>query len=83
MGGGRNGGVALAVTDEGLGIPFEERDRVFEKFYRLDPNLARGVGGTGHGLVICRELIEQMGGRIWAETGVVRGSRFCVELPAG
>jgi PAS domain S-box-containing protein len=76
--------VRFSVTDEGLGIPPAEQRRVFEKFYRLDPNMNRGVGGTGLGLYICRELVRRMDGRIWVESGGLgRGSTFHVELPAG
>ena len=75
--------VRFAVADEGLGIPPAEQRRVFEKFYRLDPNMTRGVGGTGLGLYICRELVRRMDGRIWVESpGLGRGSTFVVELPA-
>ena len=75
--------VRFSVTDEGLGIPPSEQRRVFEKFYRLDPNMNRGVGGTGLGLYICRELVRRMDGRIWVESaGLGRGSTFHVELPA-
>jgi PAS domain S-box-containing protein len=75
--------VRFAVADEGLGIPPAEQRRVFEKFYRLDPNMTRGVGGTGLGLYICRELVRRMDGRIWVESpGPGRGSTFVVELPA-
>jgi two-component system sensor histidine kinase VicK len=73
--------VRFAIRDEGLGIPAAEQRRVFEKFYRLDPNLTRGVGGTGLGLYICRELVQRMGGRIWVESMEGRGSTFVVELP--
>ena len=75
--------VRFAVSDRGLGIPAADRDRVFDKFFRLDPHLARGVGGTGLGLYICRELVELMDGRIWAEARAGGGSTFLVELPAG
>jgi PAS domain S-box-containing protein len=71
----------LTVEDEGLGVPPEEQRRIFEKFYRLDPQLSRGVGGTGLGLYISRELVERMSGRIWVESDGRKGSRFVVELP--
>jgi signal transduction histidine kinase len=73
--------VRWAVSDEGLGIPPGERRRVFEKFYRLDPNMTRGVGGTGLGLYICRELVQRLDGRIWVEGNNGKGSTFYVELP--
>jgi PAS domain S-box-containing protein len=70
-----------AVRDEGLGVPPAEHRRIFEKFYRLDPNLTRGVGGTGLGLYISRELLDRMGGRIWVESSGSGGSTFFAELP--
>jgi PAS domain S-box-containing protein len=73
--------VRITVCDEGLGVPPAERARIFEKFYRLDPNLTRGVGGTGLGLYICRELVRRMDGRIWVESRHPRGSKFALELP--
>jgi PAS domain S-box-containing protein len=69
------------VRDEGLGVPPSEHRRIFEKFYRLDPDLTRGVGGTGLGLYISRELLERMGGRIWVESSGSGGSTFVAELP--
>jgi signal transduction histidine kinase len=77
----RNGKMRFSVRDEGLGIPLEQQDRVFEKFYRLDPDMTQGVGGTGLGLYICRELIEGMAGEIWVESEPGRGSTFSFELP--
>jgi PAS domain S-box-containing protein len=77
-----DGAVLFHVADEGLGIPAEERPRIFEKFYRLDPDMTQGVGGTGLGLYICSELVERMGGRIWVESEEGRGSAFSFELPA-
>jgi PAS domain S-box-containing protein len=71
----------FAVSDEGLGVPPAEHRRIFEKFYRLDPDLTRGVGGTGLGLYISRELLERMGGRIWVESSGSGGSKFVAELP--
>jgi signal transduction histidine kinase len=69
------------VRDEGIGIPGYEQERIFEKFHRLDPNMTRGIGGTGLGLYICRELVSRVGGRIWVESEVGKGSTFFVEVP--
>jgi signal transduction histidine kinase len=77
-----NGSVRFAVSDTGLGIPPGEMRRIFEKFYRLDPDMTRGVGGTGLGLYICRELVRRMEGRIWVDSTLGEGSTFVVELPA-
>jgi PAS domain S-box-containing protein len=74
--------VRWAVSDKGLGIPAGERRRIFEKFYRLDPNMTRGIGGTGLGLYICHELVRRLDGRIWVEPRRGKGSTFYVELPA-
>jgi signal transduction histidine kinase len=79
---GRSGGrVRFRVSDEGLGVPPAEQDRIFEKFFRLDPNLTRGVGGTGLGLYISRELVTRMNGRIWVDSDGRTGSAFFLELP--
>ena len=77
----QEGRMRFSVRDHGLGIPPAEQARVFEKFYRLDPQLTRGVGGTGLGLYICRELIRRMGGRIWVASGEGPGSTFFFDLP--
>ena len=76
------GVVRFAIADRGLGIPPAEQDRIFEKFYRLDPDMARGIGGTGLGLYISRELVRRVNGRIWVEPNELRGSIFYVEIPA-
>jgi len=73
--------VRVSIRDEGLGIPPSEQARIFEKFYRLDPNLTRGVGGTGLGLYICRELVRHMDGRVWVDSVEGEGSTFFFELP--
>jgi two-component system phosphate regulon sensor histidine kinase PhoR len=71
----------VAVRDEGLGIPHGEQQRIFGKFYRVDPQLSRGVGGTGLGLYICRELVRRMAGRLTVTSREGEGSIFVVELP--
>ncbi len=73
--------VRFIVSDRGLGIPASEHARIFEKFFRLDPNLTRGVGGTGLGLYICQELVRRMDGRIGVESAEAAGSTFWFELP--
>jgi len=73
--------VSIVVADEGIGIPPEEHERIFQKFYRLDPAQADGVGGSGLGLYVCRELVERMDGRVLVDSAPGRGSTFTVELP--
>jgi two-component system phosphate regulon sensor histidine kinase PhoR len=75
------GRVRFSVRDRGPGIPPAERDHVFEKFYRLDPHHHHGVGGSGLGLYICRQLVSSMHGRIWVESEPEHGSTFAFELP--
>jgi PAS domain S-box-containing protein len=79
---GGNGRVRLAVRDRGLGIPPGEHERIFEKFYRLDPALTRGVGGSGLGLFISRELVGRMGGSLTVRSQPGEGAAFVVDLPA-
>jgi signal transduction histidine kinase len=77
----RGDALRFAVRDPGLGIPSGEQRRIFEKFYRLDPDMSHGVGGTGLGLYICRELVRRVGGKIWVDSREGEGSTFFVELP--
>jgi PAS domain S-box-containing protein len=79
---GGHGRVRLAVRDRGLGIPHGEQERIFEKFYRLDPALTRGVGGSGLGLFISRELVSRMGGSLTVRSQPGDGAAFVVDLPA-
>jgi two-component system phosphate regulon sensor histidine kinase PhoR len=72
----------FSVHDQGLGIPVGEQERIFDKFYRLDPDQRRGIGGTGLGLYICRELVRSMHGSIWVESETGKGTTFAFELPA-
>jgi signal transduction histidine kinase len=71
----------IEVSDEGLGIPSSQGEKIFEKFYRLDPQQTKGVGGSGLGLYICRELVERMDGQLSVESEPGDGSRFQVALP--
>jgi signal transduction histidine kinase len=73
--------VLIQVTDEGIGIPPEEQELVFEKFYRVDPEMTGGVGGSGLGLYISREIVERLGGRLSVHSDSGAGSTFTVELP--
>ena len=77
----REGGLRFEVSDQGLGIAHGEQQRIFGKFYRVDPNLTRGVGGTGLGLYICRELARRMNGRVSVTSREGEGSTFVVDLP--
>ncbi|MBD0329568.1 MAG: PAS domain-containing protein, partial [Thermoleophilia bacterium] len=74
-------GLRFTVRDNGIGFPADETERIFERFYRVDPELRQGIGGTGLGLYISRELVERMNGRISAESAPGRGSTFAVDLP--
>jgi two-component system phosphate regulon sensor histidine kinase PhoR len=75
------GWVRLEVVDEGMGIPAAELERIFEKFYRLDAAMSRGVGGSGLGLYISREIVMQMGGTLAVRSSPGEGSTFTVVLP--
>lgn len=77
-----NGVVRITVSDSGAGISPSDQDRIFEKFYRADPGLARAPSGTGLGLYISRELVRRMGGRLDVESQPGAGATFVVELPS-
>jgi PAS domain S-box-containing protein len=80
---GREGdSVRLTVSDNGIGIPKEDREKVFERFYRVSNAATRCQGGTGLGLAITRELVEQHNGKIWVESRDEGGSSFNVLIPA-
>ncbi|MFC4354785.1 cell wall metabolism sensor histidine kinase WalK [Chryseomicrobium palamuruense] len=64
----KDGFMQVMISDDGMGIPKENVDRIFDRFYRVDRARARSMGGTGLGLAIAREMIEAHGGRIWAES---------------
>ena len=78
---GTKGFVEIAVTDQGVGIPEADLDRVFERFYRVDPARSRATGGTGLGLAIVKHIISNHGGdvRVWSQPG--KGSTFTIRIP--
>jgi signal transduction histidine kinase len=71
------------VSDQGIGIPPEEQEAIFRRFYRVDNRLARETQGSGLGLFLTRAIVEAHGGRIWVESQVGKGSRFVFTLPLG
>ncbi|MBQ9270071.1 MAG: HAMP domain-containing histidine kinase, partial [Oscillospiraceae bacterium] len=71
----------LIVEDNGIGIPEEELDRIFERFYRVDKARSREAGGTGLGLAIVRETVEKYGGTVEASNRAQGGARFTVRFP--
>ena len=73
--------LAVSVSDSGPGIPPEERDRIFERFYRLDDSRTRETGGTGLGLAIAKEAVLLHGGRIEVDESEFGGCRFTVFIP--
>jgi two-component system sensor histidine kinase SenX3 len=75
------GVVELVVTDQGIGIPAEELDRIFERFYRVDPARHRSTGGTGLGLSIVKHVAASYGGRVGVSSMEGRGSTFTLSLP--
>jgi len=73
--------IIISITDEGIGIPAQHIDKIFDRFYRLEAGVARRRGGTGLGLSICKVIVEEHGGRIWAESELGKGTKFSFSLP--
>lgn len=79
---GASGFARVEVSDEGVGIPESDRDKVFEKFYRVNNDLRKRVRGTGLGLAICQAIVSAHGGRIWIERSEVgKGTTIAFTLP--
>jgi signal transduction histidine kinase len=73
--------VVVEVSDEGVGIPESELDRIFDKFYRVSSNIGRQKPGSGLGLAICKSIVDAHGGRIAVESQPQQGSTFRFSIP--
>lgn len=73
--------VILSISDQGLGIPRKDLNKIFDRFYRVDKARSRKQGGTGLGLAISKEIVEAHHGRIWADSAEGKGSTFYISLP--
>ncbi|WP_225742831.1 cell wall metabolism sensor histidine kinase WalK [Marinilactibacillus sp. Marseille-P9653] len=73
--------VIISITDQGMGIPKNDLVKIFSRFYRVDRARSRAMGGSGLGLAISKEVVEQHGGRIWAESAEGKGTTFYLSLP--
>ena len=78
----RNDRVVVAVHDQGIGIPADQLDRIWERFYQVDQGSTRRFGGSGLGLAIVKRIVEAHGGRVWVESTLGKGSTFFFSLPA-
>jgi two-component system phosphate regulon sensor histidine kinase PhoR len=75
------GVVAISVADTGVGIPYQDLPRIFERFYRVDKARSRQVGGTGLGLSIVKHVVERMKGTVGVESQLGRGTTFTIRIP--
>lgn len=73
--------VVISISDQGMGIPKADLHKIFSRFYRVDRARSRAMGGSGLGLAISKEVVEQHGGRIWAESTEGQGTTFYLSLP--
>ncbi|MCL5112955.1 MAG: PAS domain-containing sensor histidine kinase [Patescibacteria group bacterium] len=73
--------VQIFVRDTGIGIPSEDINHLFQKFYRIDNTATRTIGGTGLGLFIAKKILELYNGKIWVESELKKGSTFYINLP--
>jgi signal transduction histidine kinase len=71
----------ISVWDNGIGIPKNKHDEIFETFKQMDSSTARKYGGTGLGLAITKKFVEMHGGKIWVESEVGNGSTFTFTIP--
>jgi signal transduction histidine kinase len=78
----RDDGVLVRVTDDGVGVPREDAERIFEPFFRVDRSRSKESGGYGLGLSICKRVMEAHSGQITLEPGTGRGSTFALRFRA-
>jgi signal transduction histidine kinase len=78
-----NGRTRIVVDDQGPGIPVEDRERVWEGYFRLQRESRLAVAGSGIGLAVVRSLASEMGGQTWVEDADTGGARFIVEFETG
>ena len=71
------------MADQGIGIPSQEQEHLFQRFYRVDSSLRRKTQGAGLGLFLCKAIIEAHNGRIWVRSEPGKGSTFFFTLPLG
>ena len=74
--------VMVSVSDDGIGIPLDDREKVFERFYRAGNRSEVNAPGTGLGLAIAREVVDKHGGKIWLESELGKGTTFHFVIPA-
>jgi two-component system phosphate regulon sensor histidine kinase PhoR len=74
--------VEISVRDDGPGIPLEARERIFERFYRIDKARSREQGGTGLGLAIVKNVVQAHGGEVRVESAAGQGTEFFITLPS-
>ena len=73
--------ILFSVEDDGIGIPSEDIDRIFERFYRVDKARSKQVGGTGLGLAIVKHIVLNLNGNIKVHSELNKGSKFIIEFP--
>ena len=73
--------ILVIVEDNGIGIPKDLKEKIFERFFRVESYLTSEVSGTGLGLAICKTIVEKHGGKIWVESEPQKGSKFFFTIP--